>query len=187
MPLLKEWESFYVIVGSSAAALTGLQFVTAALIADINVAASSGTVDAFATPNVVHFSVALLVSAILSAPWETPTRLGALIAIAGAAGIAYCCVVARRSRRQTEYQPVFEDWLFHVALPVLAYAALGVGGYLVWRTTAAPGLFVVATATLLLVGVGIHNTWDTVTYLIVVRRPDRNGPDRPSRESTTPT
>ena len=30
---LKEWESFYVIVGSSGAALTGLQFVVMALIA----------------------------------------------------------------------------------------------------------------------------------------------------------
>lgn len=177
MPLLKEWESFYVIVGSAAAALTGLQFVAAALIADINVAASTGTVDAFATPNVVHFSAALLVSAILSAPWEGPTRLGALIAIAGAVGIAYCGIVVRRSRQQTEYQPVFEDWLFHVALPVLAYAALGVGGYLLWRTTAALGLFVVATAVLLLLAVGIHNTWDTMTYLLVVRRQGNNGPD----------
>ena len=60
MPLLKEWESFYLIVGSAAAALTGLQFVAAALIADIDVPATSGSIDAFATPTIVHFSGVLL-------------------------------------------------------------------------------------------------------------------------------
>jgi len=186
MPLLKEWESFYVIVGSAAAALTGLQFVATALIADIDVEASSGTFDAFATPTIVHFSGALLISAILSAPWESPMLLGALIAIAGAAGIAYCGLVARRSRQQTEYQPVFEDWLFHVALPVIAYAGFGVAGYLLWRSAAASGLVVVAAAILLLLAIGIHNTWDTVTYLIVVRRHDHNSPDHPTSAPTTP-
>ena len=34
MTVAGEWESFYVIVGSSAAALTGLQFVVVALSAD---------------------------------------------------------------------------------------------------------------------------------------------------------
>ncbi len=34
---LRAWETFYVIVGSSAAALTGLQFVVIALIAESRV------------------------------------------------------------------------------------------------------------------------------------------------------
>ena len=34
MTVAAEWESFYVIIGSSAAALTGLQFVVVALSAD---------------------------------------------------------------------------------------------------------------------------------------------------------
>ena len=33
-PLLAQWQNFYVIAGSSAGALTGLQFVVMALIAD---------------------------------------------------------------------------------------------------------------------------------------------------------
>lgn len=37
---LKAWESFYVIVGSSAGALTGLQFVVIALIAEAQAARS---------------------------------------------------------------------------------------------------------------------------------------------------
>ena len=35
MPELTQWDNFYVIVGSSAGALIGLQFVVVALIADV--------------------------------------------------------------------------------------------------------------------------------------------------------
>jgi len=169
MPLLKAWESFYVIVGSSAAALTGLQFVAAALIADIDAPATSGSVDAFATPTIVHFSAVLLVSAALSAPWETMTPLAILLGVAGIAGLVYAMIIARRSRRQHEYQPVLEDWLFHVILPACAYATLVAGGYFV-RATPAAVLFVVATAVMLLLFIGIHNAWDTVTYLVLIKR-----------------
>src|SRR5690348_72062 len=46
---LAGWESYYVIVGSSAAALTGLQFVVIALINDLHTRASGDTLGAFGT------------------------------------------------------------------------------------------------------------------------------------------
>jgi hypothetical protein len=62
------WENFYVIVGSSAGALTGLQFVVMALISESrSLPRSRREVDAFATPTVVHFCAVLLLSAIVSA------------------------------------------------------------------------------------------------------------------------
>ena len=186
MPLLKAWEAFYVIVGSSAAALTGLQFVAAALIADIDAPATSGSVDAFATPTIVHFSGVLLLSATLSAPWERTTPLAMLLALSGLAGVVYALIIARRSQRQQTYQPVFEDWLFHVILPACAYATLVVAGYLV-RTTPPVGLFVVATAALLLLFIGIHNAWDTVTYLVLIKRQERDDRDQPAAAPNTPT
>ena len=68
---LKEWETFYVIVGSSAGALTGLQFVVLTLISESGILGSSGeALSAFGSPNVVHFCAALLVSAIFSVPWH---------------------------------------------------------------------------------------------------------------------
>ncbi len=67
---LAPWESFYVIVGSSAGALTGLQFVVIALIAEAEAAASMLEVRAFGTPTVVHFCAVLFISAVLSAPWH---------------------------------------------------------------------------------------------------------------------
>jgi hypothetical protein len=59
---LAAWESFYVIVRSSAAALTGLQFVVGAC---------------------------------------------------GVTGVVYGMRVVRHARRQTDYVPVLEDWIWH--------------------------------------------------------------------------
>src|SRR5207247_7621048 len=116
------WESFYVIIGSSAAALTGLQFVVVVLGAE---ARSLGPeVGAFGTPTVVHFCAVLLMSAILSVPWRAVSHAGLFLAAVGVAGIVYMAVVIRRARRQTRYVPVLEDWLWACAFPLLAYVAL---------------------------------------------------------------
>src|SRR4051812_30014571 len=77
---LAKWESFYVIVGSSGAALIGVQFVVVALIANMPMRATAESVGAFATPTVVHLCGALLVSAIMSAPW--PSLFPASVALA---------------------------------------------------------------------------------------------------------
>ena len=69
LPLVA-WESFYVIVGSSGAALTGLQFVVIALVAESRKRSTLKEIDAFGTPTIVHFCAVLLVAAILSAPWR---------------------------------------------------------------------------------------------------------------------
>src|SRR5215211_6872504 len=126
MSPLNGWENFYVIVGSSAGALIGLQFVVMTLIAGRSVARGEAQAgDAFSTPSVVHFGVVLLLSAILSAPWGGIGTIAVLWGLVGLVGIVYVAVVARRMRAQTVYKPVFEDWLFHVLLPFAAYAMLG--------------------------------------------------------------
>ena len=121
---LSSWESFYVIVGSSGAALTGLQFVVIALTTELRRRRSTATFEAFGTPTIVHFCAALLISAILSAPWRELWSAAVAIGITGALGLLYTAVVVRRVRRQTLYALVFEDWLFHTALPFLAYATM---------------------------------------------------------------
>src|SRR6266581_1118953 len=170
MSELTDWNSFYVIVGSSAGALIGLQFVVIALIAetpDARADAQAGA--AFSTPSVVHFAVVLLLSAIISAPWHTIGAVGVVWGLMGISGIVYALIVARRMRLQTAYRPVFEDWLFHALLPLAAHGILAVSAYLA-QSHARPALFLVAAATLLLLFVGIHNAWDAVTYHVLVSR-----------------
>jgi hypothetical protein len=169
MPPLAAWENFYVIIGSSAAALTGLQFVVITLIAETRKRSSLREIDAFGTPTIVHFCAVLLMSAILSAPWRALSNAGIGAGLCGAAGVAYVLIVARRARRQTGYRPVLEDWLWHTVFPLIAYAALLAAGALLPRDPAAV-LFVIGAAALFLLFIGIHNSWDTVTYLVVESR-----------------
>ena len=169
MTVLDGWENFYVIVGSSAGALIGLQFVVITLIAGRPIARGDAQAGgAFATPSVVHFGVVLLLSAIASAPWDEITIVAALWGLLGLAGIAFVVVVARRMRTQTAYEPVFEDWLFHVLLPLAAYTVLAISAYAA-QYYARSALFLVGAAALVLLLIGIHNAWDAVTYQVFVR------------------
>jgi hypothetical protein len=172
---LAAWRGFYGIIGPSAAALTGLQFVVIVLGAQVNVLGSASTTRAFGTPTIVHFCAALLVSAVMSAPWHGLSTVAVGFGACGAAGIVYELVGIRHARRQTSYVPVLEDWLWHCVLPVIAYGALLVAAILLTRRPEA-SLFVIGATALLLLFIGIHNAWDAVTYVALERqKPERAG------------
>ncbi len=177
MSELTEWNSFYVIVGSAAGALIGLQFVIMTLIANRPALRTPEAGAAFATPSVVHFGVALLLSAVASAPWHSIGAVAVFWGLVGLGGIVYTVVVTRRLQAQTVYQPVFEDWSFHVLLPFAAYAMLAASACLAHSHTR-PTLFVVGAATLLLLFVGIHNAWDAVTYHVFTQRVEQPEAER---------
>jgi hypothetical protein len=166
--LLAPWSAFYVILGSGGAALTGLQFVAMAIAAEAAIG-SEATQRAFATPTVVHFCYVLLVSALLSAPWPSLSALAVTLGVCAVAGVLYALTVLRHARRQTEYEPVLEDWIWHAALPLIGYGML-VAGALELRADPSLSLFVVAAASLLLLFVGIHNSWDGVTFIVLSRK-----------------
>jgi hypothetical protein len=165
-PLLLAWQSFYIVVGSSSAALIGLQFVVITLISGMRRRTGAGALGAFGTPTVVHFTVVLLVSANLSAPWSALGPAAVIVGLCGLGGFAYVVVGFGRARRQSEYKPVWEDWLWFTVLPCGLYFALALGSLFLGATRAS-ALFVVAAATLALLLVGIHNSWDTVTHLVI--------------------
>ena len=167
MAELAEWESFYVIVGGGAAALIGLQFVVLTLIAQKPRLGAPEAGAAFATPTIVHFGTALLLAALVRVPWQTITPAAVLWAFVGFAGAVYTLVVVRRMRTQTAYRPQFEDWLFHVVLPMAAYVTLALSALAASGHTR-EALFGVGGSALLLLFVGIHNAWDAVSYHVFV-------------------
>jgi hypothetical protein len=167
MPELNAWDSFYVIVGSAAGALIGLQFVVMTLIAERPPIRAAEAGAAFATPTIVHFSAALLLSALLRAPWPTITPAAAAWGLVGVCGIAYTIIVARRMRVQTTYPPDLEDWSFHVLVPLVVYAAIALSA-MAARVHVREVLFVVGAATLMLLYIGIHNAWDAVAYHVLI-------------------
>lgn len=73
------WQNLYVIVGSSAGVLIGLQFVVITLIAQMSIERDlEHAGSAFATPTIVHFAVVLLLSAGMSAPRHRIDAVAAL-------------------------------------------------------------------------------------------------------------
>jgi hypothetical protein len=173
VPVLNAWDNFYVIVGSSSAALTGLMFVAFTLMPPgrAQSAAAGGAISAFSAPTVVHLCAVLLMSAIVSAPWTAEWQVGVAIGLTGLAGLVYSVIVVRRVRRQTSYQPVFEDWFWHVLAPLVGYVAMAVGGA---TLTSRPhgSLFAIGGASLVLLFDGIHNAWDNVVFIATMNVPN---------------
>lgn len=161
------WANFYVIVGSSAGALIGLMFVVVTLMAGTALRRRPGIrwgLATFTTPTIVHFSVALFVAALLSAPW--PQRWQAALALGGfgLGGLIYGAIVLRRMLRHMDYEPEREDWVFFVILPLLAYIGL-LGAALLLTSHLTLALFIVAVALLVMILIGIHNALDLVTWI----------------------
>jgi hypothetical protein len=178
---LNEWDSFYLIVGSAAGALIGLQFVVMTLLASVGNASRSSKVGAtFATPTIIHFSVALFLAAVIRAPWKSATPIAVILGAIGILGLVYVLVTAWRINRQNAYKPVFEDWLFHAILPLTAYGALASAMFLAFSHLET-GLFFAGFATLLMLFIGIHNAWDTATWHMFYR--GSAGNDKSDEES----
>ena len=166
---LHEWESFYVIIGTSAAALTGLMFVVIAVVADAGARATTPLgIATFVTPTIVHFCAALLISAILSAPWHEHIAIQLALGACGIIGVLYSLMILRFTLRVTFYKMVLEDWTWHVVLPLLAYGAI-LGTAILFARYTVVGLFMAGGSATLLVFIGIHNAWDTVAHLTLQR------------------
>jgi hypothetical protein len=186
---LHAWDNFYLILGPSAAALIGLQFLVMTLISDMNPdMIAIEAISAFGTPTVVHLGGAVVISVILSAPWPSLAAASIPLVICGFIGIAYAALVSYRAGRQTSYEAVVEDWLWFVILPGAAYLTLTIAALLL-RSATQRALFVIAGAVLALLLVGVHNTWDTVTYLVLRRAEERRRarPGSATIESSPPS
>jgi hypothetical protein len=162
------------ITGSAGAALTGLMFVAITVMTQVRRELSREGIGAFSTPTVVHLSVVILTSAVLSVPWSD-LRLLQVCLLAGAlTGAIYAVVIMRRFLRSSRYRPDREDWAWHGVTPCISYLALGFGGLLV-AGAPTPALYLLSAAILLLMVTGIHNAWDMVAYTTTV----------PTRDSAT--
>jgi hypothetical protein len=135
------WDTYYIIIGSSAGALIGLQFIVMALIA--------------------------------STPWPSLWAVQAVLGLFGVLGLVYCGIVVRRIRRQTGYQIVLEDRIWYAVIPFIAYGSL-IAAALLLRDHTQAALFTTAGATLLLLCIGLHNSWDTITYVAIDMRPPKS-------------
>jgi hypothetical protein len=168
--LLSGWDNFYVITGSAAAGLTGLTFVVIALVRDNTRSVHPTGLRTFVTPTIVHFSTVLALAAYLMVPGHVRASLSGGLLLSGAAGCVYSLSIATHLGTP-KYTPVWEDWLWNAALPVLAYAGLIAMAWLIWQRPHA-ALYGVAASSLLLLLAGIHNAWDIAVWMTLSRPSD---------------
>ena len=170
MSPLEGWDNFYVILGSAAAALLGLTFVVIALIAErrANPAGLSG----YITPTVVHFGTVLGLSCFVSMPHQNVIGLSLGFGSTATGLLIYTAVITANLRRfSQQYVPVLEDWIWHVILPAAAYGVLLAMAFFLWNESR-ESMYGIASALLLLLFVGIHNSWDVAVSVTAQRRKD---------------
>ena len=170
MQELHKWHDFYLMLGSSAAALVALLFVAISIGVGFFTHRNQAGTRTFTSPVIVHFSGILFISAIALAPVHGPVTLVALIAT----GVVGAVVAAITTYHVFDFMGdglVEEiDKFAYGFLPLAAYFGIVAGGVLLaMRWEWAPELLAGSVLAQLLVN--IRNAWDLM--LSVVRRQSR--------------
>jgi hypothetical protein len=170
VPLIAGWDSFYVIIGSSAAALTGLMFVVITLGAERRGVTDEAGLRAFASPTIVHFCAVVLIAALLTMPRHTIESLRLCLFAVATGGLGCVAWAVIQTRRVTTYEPVLSDWIWHSILPSVAYAGI-LSAAILLRGAPEGALYLVGGASLGLLFIGIRNAWDAAVW-IALAKPD---------------
>jgi hypothetical protein len=158
---LIEWRDFYVMIGTASGAIVGASFIVATLTAGQKERRLG--MRGFITPTAVHLGSVLVGSAALTVPTLTPLSLALILGLGGLAGIIYSLIVAGRIWHM---RLDIDDRCFYVLFPILAYTVSVVASIMVlWRVT--PALEMLATAQVASLIIGIRNTWDMASFMIM--------------------
>jgi lysylphosphatidylglycerol synthetase-like protein (DUF2156 family) len=173
--MLAGWENYYLMVGSSAAALIGLMFVVMTLTAGRDRAEVQRGKHLYTSPIVWNLGVIVLLSGAAMAPSVSNRLFGAVaggLAILGAAaGIRSAAGIVR--------EPVAPgatgfDMFWYGVAPALVYLCLGAGAAGIFRGHAWAES-AVAAALMALLLISIHGEWDLVTFLAPEAKPPAGG------------
>jgi hypothetical protein len=164
--MFEGWDNFFVLVGTASGGLIGLLFVVITLTAGLDrnrALRASGT---YMTPNVVHFAVTLVASALVLAP-RISTRVDALIlggaALAGLSNAIRTCLGIVAFAREGN-PPHWSDMPLYGFAPGLIYVLLLGDAVAIWSGAAfAP--FALAALLMVLMLLAIRNAWDLITWM----------------------
>jgi hypothetical protein len=189
---LRDWQTFYLLVGGAAAVLIGLLFVAISLARDLAIGTEHASMRVFVTPAVVHLGIVLFVSTFCVMPVQRSAVLGVLILLLGVVGLSDAgATIAPLWRGWHGRLADGQDWFWRAALPLASsLALLGGGGWLIVGASAAlPWL---AGVTVVLLAMAIRNAWGLTTWMVEHRQdqPEQAGrthPDVPPGTEETVT
>lgn len=165
--VLKEWETFYFMLGSAAVGLIGLLFVVVTLTAGFDRAQTTRGSHLYLTPTVLHLAVVFTISAVAIAP-GLPLWLIALIvggsALVGVFSAIRSAIGIRQPPPPGIDLPDWTDfWMYGVSLAAIHAAifaaAIGLGFEDEWAPAAISALLLV------LILFSIRNAWDLLTWI----------------------
>ena len=162
--MFEGWDSYYLMVGSSAGALIGLLFVVVTLTSGMGRDQAVRGQAVYMTPTVFHLGVVLALSCITAVPRLTPQATAWLIGVGGLAGLGYATFSTVMIRSPKTKAPHWSDVWYYGAAPATMHLGLiaaaiaigcGVGG----------AIYALAALLIALLLIAIRNAWDLVTWL----------------------
>src|SRR4029077_6856204 len=102
---------------------------------------------------------------ILSMPRHTRASLGIVVILVGIGGLLYMSFVIANAHAIEVYTPDLEDKVWHFGLPPVSYTLMLIAGASAWASPTV-ALNLVGIAMVVLLVCGIHNAWDSATWMI---------------------
>jgi hypothetical protein len=175
--MFEGWDNYFVLTGTAAGGLIGLLFVVITLTAGFERSRALKGSEIYMTPNLVHFAIVLVASAVVLAP-RVPPRVMALI-LAGAAlsglGNAVRTCLGIRDFAQNGSPPHWSDMpLYGVAPGVLYVLLLGVAAAIWLQASFAAAALAAFLMVLMLLS--IRNAWDLITWMAPGPPPSADAP-----------
>ncbi len=169
--VLQPWHDFYALMGSSAAALLGLLFVSASIHLD----ALTGDAQLLAHETFNQFFLLLLLASVCLVPGLTAPLFAVAVVILGVLGTT--TQIRRRLRREQLGFP--HPWRRDL-FPVLAFLLLVVTGLRLLTPSVewipeVPVMITLFTASLLLISQATENAWEMLVYLGIRAQPAPDG------------
>jgi hypothetical protein len=165
-----EWETYYLMIGSSAAALIGLLFVVVTLAGESKQPAAEVGSRTFVTPTVFHFGTIVVICSATLMPGLPPHLMALTTGVVAFLGLIYAGIVISRMVRRRVQVPHWSDPVYYGALPGLAYLWLIASAAAFWSGSRL-GPYGIAVGSLALLLIGIRDAWDLATWLAFHRQP----------------
>ena len=153
---LERWVNFYLLTAAAAAQFIGLLFVVITLGAERRRRADSYRISIYLTPTVIYFAHVLFLSALLTFPNHNRLSATLCICFVGAVGLVYSGTSLIGGDKKSFIE--LRDRIPYMIFPSAACGLLVFGGVLFLHATQL-GLTLVAAGMLLLLAVGIRNSW----------------------------
>jgi hypothetical protein len=162
-----EWETFYLMVGSSAVILIGLLFVVITLSSNMEARRAVIGARIYMTPTVYHLATVVLVSAVALMPGTPLHAMALVVAVPALSGFVYAALSLVRMFRNPPV-PHWTDYIYYGVVPGLMHLWLTASAWAFWQEFE-PAAHAVAAGLVALLLVGTRDAWDLATYLVTAR------------------